>query len=98
MNVIGRWTFQFGLVVTAAVLVVATKPAVAYTPEQEQACTPDAMRLCGNFIPDVDRITACMIERKSQLSPECRRFFRPGPEVSARRAVKTKKTKKPVSP
>ena len=80
MNVIGRWTFQLGLVVTAAVLVAAAKPAAAYTPEQEQACTPDAMRLCGNFIPDVDQITACMIARQSQLSPECRRFFRPGPE------------------
>ena len=52
----------------------------AYTPEQQQACTPDAMRLCGDFVPDVDRITACMIQKKSQLSAECRRHFRPGPE------------------
>ena len=56
----------------------------AYTAEEQQACQPDAMRLCGNFIPDVDRITACMVEKKSQLSPECRRFFRGGePAASA---------------
>ncbi|WP_291612889.1 hypothetical protein [Bradyrhizobium sp.] len=79
MSAILRWGFHFGLVL-APVLLASASPAFAYTPEQQQACTPDAMRLCGSYIPDVDRITACMIQRKSQLSPECRRFFRPGPE------------------
>jgi len=55
----------------------------AYTPEQQQACTGDAFRLCGSDIPDVDRVTACMIRNKSQLSPGCRAFFRPGPEPIA---------------
>ena len=56
----------------------------AYTAEEQQACQPDAFRLCGSEIPDVDRVTACMIAKKSQLSPECRRFFRSDPEpVSA---------------
>ena len=55
----------------------------AYTPEQQQACTGDAFRLCGSDIPDVDRVTACMIRNKSQLSPGCRAFFRPGPEPVA---------------
>ncbi len=58
----------------------------AYTAEEQQACQPDAMRLCGNFIPDVDRITACMVEKKSQLSPECRKFFRADPEPAANAA------------
>jgi hypothetical protein len=52
----------------------------AYTQEEQQACQPDAFRLCSSEIPDVDRVTACMIARKSQLSPECRQFFRAGPE------------------
>ena len=43
--------------------------ASAYTPEQEQACTSDAFRLCSSEIPDVDRVTACMVAKKSQLSP-----------------------------
>jgi len=37
-----------------------------------QACTPDAMRLCGDTIPDVTRTTACMKAKRAQLSPECR--------------------------
>ena len=52
----------------------------AYTQEEQAACQPDAFRLCGSEIPDVDRVTACMIARKSQLSPQCRAFFRAGPE------------------
>jgi hypothetical protein len=55
----------------------------AYTPEQEQACTNDAFRLCGSAIPDVDRVTACMIARKAELSPGCRVYFRDGPEPVA---------------
>jgi hypothetical protein len=51
----------------------------AYTPEQEQACTSDAFRLCSSEIPNVDRVTACMVAKKSQLSPPCRAQFR-GPE------------------
>ena len=41
-----------------------------------QACTPDAMRLCSDVIPDVARVTACMKAKSSQLSPACRVFLR----------------------
>ena len=37
-----------------------------------QACTPDAMRLCGDVVPDVPKVTACMKAKHAQLSPECR--------------------------
>ncbi len=51
-------------------------PAAAQgTPEQRQACQPDAMRLCSEFVPDVDRITACMIKNRIRLSPPCRAVF-----------------------
>ena len=58
----------------------------AYTQEEQQACTPDAMRLCGEFVPNVDAITACMIKKKAQLSPQCAVFFRRGPEPGESRA------------
>jgi hypothetical protein len=51
-------------------------PAHAYTQEEEQACSGDAMRLCGSEIPDVDRITACMFKQRAALSPGCRIHFR----------------------
>ena len=53
----------------------------AYTAEEQQACSGDAFRLCSAEIPDVDRVTVCMVRNKSLLSPGCRVFFRPGPEA-----------------
>jgi hypothetical protein len=68
---------QFGLLL-ATMLLASPWPASGqgYTPEQEQACTPDAFRLCSAAIPDVGRVTACMVAKKSQLSPACRAHFR----------------------
>jgi hypothetical protein len=45
------------------------------TPEQRAACEGDATRLCGQFIPDVDRITSCMTQMRRYLSPGCRAVF-----------------------
>jgi hypothetical protein len=41
-------------------------------PEVQQACTPDAMRLCSDTIPDVAKTTACMKAKRAQVSQECR--------------------------
>ena len=48
------------------------------TDAERQFCTPDAMRLCGDVIPDVAKVTACMKAKSSQLSPECRAAMRGG--------------------
>lgn len=53
--------------------------AWAYTAEEQAACSDDAFRLCSAEIPDVDRVTACMVRRQSQLSPGCRVYFGPDP-------------------
>ena len=45
------------------------------TMEQQMACTPDVMRLCGAQIPDVDRIVACLRYNMPQLSEPCRAVF-----------------------
>jgi len=73
--------FGFGLMLaTALAASMWSSAGQAYTPEQEQACTGDAFRLCSAEIPDVARVTACMAAKKSQLSPGCRAQFRPDPE------------------
>ena len=63
------------VLVTAAMLAGMMSAAHAYTAEQEQLCTGDAMRLCSSEIPNVDRITACMMAHKSQLSAGCKSVF-----------------------
>ena len=75
---------NFGLMLATALSVATWSTAGhAYTPEQEQACTSDAFRLCSSEIPDVARVTACMAAKKSQLSPGCRAQFRADPEPAA---------------
>ena len=46
--------------------------AEAYTPEGQQACTGDAFRLCSSEIPNIPKITACMVKHRSDLSAGCR--------------------------
>src|SRR6187399_2170275 len=64
------------LAATVFALGMLTTASFAYTQEQQQLCTGDAMRLCSSEIPDVDRVTACMIAKQSQLSDGCRSVFR----------------------
>lgn len=54
----------------------------------QQACTPDAMRLCSEFIPDVAKITACMKAKHSQLSSTCLTAMRGGGRHEIRREAK----------
>jgi hypothetical protein len=61
------------------------------TPEQQQACASDAMRLCADAMPDIAKITACMTAKHAQLSPACKTAM-VGPasaphQSSARQAV-----------
>jgi hypothetical protein len=74
---------QLGLMLSA-VLAVLVWPASgqAYTQEQEQACSGDAFRICGSEIPDIDRVTVCMVRNRSQLSPACRAFVKADPELT----------------
>jgi hypothetical protein len=43
--------------------------------EQQMACTPDVWRLCGDQIPDVNRIVTCLRQNTPQLSNNCRAVF-----------------------
>ena len=62
--------FQLGLMLaTALSFSMLPSASEAYSPEQEQACTGDAFRLCSSDIPDVDRVTACMIRKKVPAQP-----------------------------
>jgi hypothetical protein len=83
---------------TIAFVAMMATPSQAYTGDQQQLCTDDAFRLCGSVIPDVDRVTACMIRNQSMLSPGCAQFFRaPAAQATpsiARKASRPRAAKK----
>jgi hypothetical protein len=75
MMVLSRFAAMLGAILLGVSL--GSGAALAYSQEQQDACTSDAMRLCSSFIPDVDRITVCMIQNKRQLTPRCAVHFQP---------------------
>jgi hypothetical protein len=46
----------------------------SYTESQDDkgACMADAFAVCGQFIPDRERVAACLIANRSAVSPACR--------------------------
>ena len=51
--------------------------AQAHDPKAAELCTPDVMRLCSEFVPDVDLITGCMQKNRRELSAACAAVFKP---------------------
>ena len=83
------------MVVAIALPIMGQNGALAQqgTPEQQEACEPDVMRLCGNFIPDVDRIVACLKDNEPNLNSACHDVFF-GSVVEEPRKPKPKPQKK----
>jgi hypothetical protein len=51
---------------------LSSSAGFAFSAEAQQMCTGDAFRLCSSEIPDVSRITACMLKQRASLSAGCR--------------------------
>jgi len=60
----------FAIAIAATALHASS--ALAFTFEAQQMCSGDAMRLCSSEIPDIPRITACMVRNRHHVSPGCR--------------------------
>ncbi len=69
------------IVLTAACIcnTVALAQENRGTPEQRAACTPDAFRLCSDYIPDASKVESCLRHRKLDLSSACRSVFEQRP-------------------
>jgi hypothetical protein len=80
LRAVTRLSAAFGLALTFASLPAA---AQQWTPKQRAA--PDAMRLCNQYIPDVQRVSACMSAYRRYLSPACRAVFYGGQKKKMRR-------------
>jgi hypothetical protein len=65
---------QAGLMLAFAVSVSAlsSTSSFAFSAEAQEMCTGDAFRLCSSEIPNIPRITACMVKQRANLSAGCR--------------------------
>jgi hypothetical protein len=61
----------------SAVFLSTITACLAETPEERQACTDDAFRVCNDAIPDQDRVFHCLVQKKEQISALCRTALAP---------------------
>jgi hypothetical protein len=71
-NRVARLSIATAGLLTGLALMAFTPAAAQMSPEE--ACKDDAFRLCGNFIPDRDKVGACLRQKSRSLSPACRTF------------------------
>jgi hypothetical protein len=57
-----------------ALLCLASGGAAAQPDEQQNqgACMSDAMTVCGQFIPNRERVAGCLISNRHRISAPCR--------------------------
>lgn len=73
--------FKIHLLGAAVACSVAAGPAFAATSaptlqdQQQAACYDDVQRLCADAVPDVDKVTACMKVKRSQVSAKCAKMY-----------------------
>ena len=60
------------LALTTSFAAVSSTASFAFSSEAQQQCTGDAFRLCSSEIPNIPKITACMIKHRADLSAGCR--------------------------
>jgi hypothetical protein len=53
-------------------LTLAPIEAVAQSQDDQQACMSDAFNVCGQAIPDRDRVAACLAQNINRISLACR--------------------------
>jgi len=83
--------------IASLLTIIAPLPAIAYTQEDADACTPDAFRLCQYAIPDADRVAACLASNKPNLSPACKIVFsRPNTAATTPAATSTRPAGRPL--
>ena len=62
----------FALAIAVSFSALSASSSFAFSSEAQAMCTNDAFRLCSSEIPNVSKITTCMMKHKSELSSGCR--------------------------
>lgn len=65
---------KIGTTLALLMFCLALAPVTVRADEQQDqaACMGDAMTVCGQFIPDRERVGACLVANRNRISPACR--------------------------
>jgi hypothetical protein len=63
---------QTTLALTVFAAALFSAPVLADEQGGSNACMQYAFTICGQFIPDRERVAACLISHRSSVSPACR--------------------------
>ena len=65
---------KISTIIALSALCLAFAPLGAKADEQsdQPACMNDALTICGQFVPDRDKVGACLFSNRSRISPACR--------------------------
>ena len=63
---------SLALAFAASITAFSSSSSFAFSAEAQQMCSGDAFRLCSSEIPNIPKITACMIKQRAHLSSGCR--------------------------
>jgi hypothetical protein len=74
MTALSSRTIRQALFVAAFAVSISalSTPSFAWSAEARSACMGDVFRVCGAEVPNVDRVTACMVKSRKIVSPGCR--------------------------
>jgi hypothetical protein len=65
-------TVRIAVAVVSFCLMLAPLTARADAQQDREACMMDAQIVCGQFIPDRERVAQCLIANRDKISPACR--------------------------
>lgn len=83
---------KFRIALTVVFMSVAPIGAMAETAEEQQACMNDAFSVCGDAIPDRNRVEACLYANKNRISSACRAVLARYPKPATATASRIKAT------
>jgi len=64
------------LALALSFLILVPAAVRADAQQDQDACMIDAQVVCGQFIPDRERVAQCLMSNKSKISPACRNALR----------------------
>jgi hypothetical protein len=69
----------FGIATLSIVLLVAVNgtPVIAQSVDAQERCRGDVMRLCSEFVPDMDLIVICLKAKRLRLTSSCLQALSP---------------------